>query len=603
MIDPQVVQRIVDTIQARRDSLHPWFHQMERVASVVDADTVVIPLPDVQGESGLPKSTPLLIANAVDDLGMRAASVMPNIVVPSLTKGRQHGARSREYARLRAKALAADWNDNGMSLMLARSFRQLVGYSTCDWIVRVGANGRPEIRTVDPLTCFPDWRHPDDPSNPEDCAFVWSMSSSRLRALYPQVRAENGGPIGPESMGDEEIWSLFEWVDAERWVFGLLGPDDVQRSRFGSRAYYQAYGSWWMVLAESPNTLGRCPVVTGRRPSLSRVGSTVARLLDHANLLDRFMTLWTAATEKAIFPDMYALSRPGATVRVLTDDGTWKDGRTGQVNVLDGAESVGVLRPTPDPNTMIAMDRIEGAINTSLKSLPQFRGETYGALRTGRGIDTLSSIALDPMLKELQEVQAKALTSVNDLALEVYRRQGRTHLLWTGWPGDDELFEFGPKHVESTKNTVMYPVPGADLQQTTVVLGQLKGMESISQRTLMELHPLVKDPPGEQSRIDEEVVERIAREAFAQQMLQGMIPLEVGAMVERFVRQGFDFHEAVLKAADEARRRQAEEAQVVDQQPGLTAPPVPMAEAPQPQPPPRTPDQMRQMLAALQESV
>ncbi|SVC62420.1 uncharacterized protein METZ01_LOCUS315274, partial [marine metagenome] len=303
--------------------------------------------------------------------------------------------------------------------------------------------------------------------------------------------------------------------------------------------------------------------------------------------------------------------------------GEWKDGREGQVNVLLDAEQIGELRSAPDPSTNIAIDRLERNARISTGTVPQIGGETYGALRTGRGIDSLMGAALDPRIQEMQEIMEAHLPFLNECILASYKGYfgGKKFSMFTGYAGDFGQVDFTPnEHFEIFDNVVSHSIPGADIQGTTIQLGQLLSMKGISLRTFRTKHPFIEDPEMEGRRVDEEQLEEAVMAAIQQQALSGQLPVVYVSKIEKHRKKGLDIFQAIEKADAEVRAEQAavaptpEEgmAMAPEQAMGLAAGPAGMA--PQPQGPPGgpgggppggefSPEAAQQLVAALGQGV
>ena len=184
--------------------------------------------------------------------------------------------------------------------------------------------------------------------------------------------------------------------------------------------------------------------------------------------------------------------------------------------------------------------------------------------------------------------------------------------------------EFVPnKTIETTDNTVSYAIPGADIVQVTQVLGSMLGAQTISTETFQRHHPWVEDPHSEQTRINDEKLERGAIDGMLQQVISGQMPMAVFARIREKMKDGtMDVFSATVAVDDEIREEQARaaEAAQADQQammeqqqgnlmaqmglaagpqaaaPGAIPPEAMMQGGP---PPPSSPvDQMRAMMQA-----
>lgn len=576
---------IVATVRNRQMNNGDLLDKMIEVRRRYNADWVVPYVSEVDSEV-LPPTTPALIAEAIDFVGMRAASVMPYMNSPAIDPSKEVGVRSREYAAIRRKILGATHHASKTKLHLRRAMRHLAGYATASLIVTPNfKTNLPELGLRDPLTSYPEPRAPEDLTPPSNCAFVYAKSVDWLRACYPQVQ---GWIAGSKATG-EELWDVVEWVDEECTVIGILGPRDWETRSLGAGG--QAIQS--MELSRWRNPTGICPVYIPSKVTLDKIVSQIANLTGQVDLMAQLQALSIAAGEKAIFRDRFIIGDSTRAPQLV--GGQWKDGRTGEMNIILDAKNIGELVGTPDPSTQAMIDRLERNVRVSSGLVPQAGGESYGALRTGRGMDSLLGAAVDPRVQELQEVMEVALEHCNTVALEQYKTYwpNKKYSMFSGWPGDKGTVEFTPSiHIETVDNVVAYTIPGSDVQGTTIQLGQLLGMRAISLHTLRSRHPYIDDPDAESARVEEEVIEEALLQGLANQVAQGKIPVTYLAMVERHRRREPDLVQAILAADAQMKEEQAKAASPPSpeqfaspqQMPGLSGPP--------PVPPTMLPEQM-----------
>lgn len=586
----------------------PVLNRMKDILDRYDGDWV-LPMPDIDKEPNLPPLTPALVADAVDNMAMRAASVKPLNIFPAIDPNKDRGRRSREYAEKRRKIVAATYHNSKWNLARRRYYRQLAAYHTCSLVVLPDfVTGLPKIEVRDPLGTYVEPQANEELRQPEYVAFVTRHSAEYLRRIYPQARQENGGPIHKDDY--RELWDCVEWYDLDQTVFGIIGPVWDDRRMSNERPWITP---WQQLSPSYPNRIGQSPAVVPHNVSLGRIASRIGSMLGSVDLQARLMALDILAQEKAIWPDMYAIGRAGGMPRII--GGTWKDGREGDINLLQDVESIGQIRSTPDIRTSQVIDRLERNFRTSTGLLPQFGGETYGALRTGRGIDALTGMALDPRIQELHEISEAWLPHLNAVILETYKAYwpDKKFSMYSGWPGDKGIVEFTPKeHIETTDNTVSYNLPGADVIQQTQILGSLRGAKAISGRTFRAMHPYIDDPEAEEKLVQDEDFDEALRQSILQKLLTGEMPLVVSALIKKYVAEGLDIFDAVVKADEEVRARQATQAPEPppgmaaspEAMPGMAAPPqqmMAMQGAPAPAPeqamPPR--ERVAQLLQAM----
>lgn len=598
---------IVVIVQDMQRDQGPTLQAMKDVLDRYDGDWV-LPIPSMADEPSLPPLTPALIGEAVDSMAQRASSVRPTISSPAIKPLVDTGRGSRQYATIRRKIIAATYHDSRWLLGRRRFYRQLAAYHTTSVVVLPDFDTQmPIIQIRDPLSTFVEPQANEQLRDPTYCAFITRFSGISLRAKFPAVRSENGGPITPHEF--DQLWDVVEWIDLDQSLFGLVGPVKA----YGVHINQRSQNAPWMPLAPPvPNRLGLLPAVVPHNVSLGKIASRIGSMLGSVDLQAKLMALDIIAQEKAIFPDMYAIGRQGGMPTIV--GGAWKDGREGDINMLNDVEAVGMLRNTPDQRTSQVIDRLERNFRVSTGLIPQTGGETYGALRTGRGIDALAGMAIDPRVQELHEITEAYLPQMNRAILQTYKTYwgSKSYSLYSGWPDDLGHVEFTPdRHIETLDNTVSYAIAGADVIQQTQILGSLRGSGTMSRRTFMAKHPYINDPESEGSLIDEESFEEALRNSILQQLSQGQMPLMVAVEIRKQLQKGEDIFTAVAKADEAARKLQATQAPAPPEgmvappeaMPGLAAGPAAMQQ-PMPEPPPQVEvpgdvSRMRQLMSAM----
>lgn len=559
--------------QQRQAANHPAVREMMAVRQRYNAEWV-LPLPDVEGEPTMPNIGPALIAESIDNVALIASSIRPNMVCPPLQPDKERLLHSREYAEIRSKVLVATHHMSKGGLIRRRMYRHLAGYATTTVVVRPDFGKKhPVIEIRDPLGSYPEPKAPEDLSPPANCAFVYQRSADWLRANYPQSRSEVGGPVGPVRGTDEDFWEMVEWLDDEVCVVGIVGPCNPNQSSAKWARESLMTGGRTNPGAEPLALSGElhrwenqghgCPVITLPRVTLDKIASQIAHQVGNVDLMTRLLALAIAAEEKSVFADMYAIGTPNGRPSIISNNGQWADGRSGKINLLQDVHSVGNITSQASPGAINMVQMLESDMRVSTGLMEQMGGRTGGSMRTGRGLDTLVGLAVDPKVQELQEIFQYGIPYLNEIIFDMWKGywgdQERT--LMTGWVGRSALVTFTPnKHIEANFNAVQYPILGMDAQGLTVTLGQLLATQAISLTTLRQMHPYIDDPDNEKRGAMEEAIEKMTLDALAQQSAGGQIPPAYMHKIDRFVRQGYDVFEAIDAADQEAKAEQATQA-------------------------------------------
>jgi hypothetical protein len=545
----EIVQIVLDMQRLQG----PTILAMKDVLDRYDGDWV-LPIPSMDDEPSLPPLTPMLVGEAVDQMAMRAASVRPTVTCAAIDPSKDTGRRSRAYATKRRRILAATYSASKWNLGRRRFYRQLSAYYTGSLVVIPNFDLElPMIEVRDPLGTYVEPQANEQLRVPEYVCFLTRHSGEYLRARFPKVRSENGGPVS--AVDTAELWDVMEWYDTEQTLWGLVGPV----RNHGLHINQRFYATPWMQLSPSyPNKAGVVPAVVPHNVSLGKIASRIGSLLGNVDLQAKLTALDILAQEKAIFPDTFAIGRQNGMPQIV--GGVWKDGREGEVNMLMDVEQIGQLRSTPDIRTTQLIDRLERNFRTSTGLVPQFGGETYGALRTGRGIDALAGMAVDPRVQELHEIDEAYMPHLNEAIFNTYKGYwpDKKYVLFSGWAGDLGEVVFTPsEHIETTNNTVSYAIAGADVIQQTQILGSLLGTGSISRKTFRAKHPWIDDPDSENSLVEEEQIEDALKQSILQKLASGQIPVTLAVKIRNYIVKGMDIFAAVEQADKDMREMQA----------------------------------------------
>jgi hypothetical protein len=609
---------IYEAVTARRSRDTTILKRMVAVRDRVNCD-IITPLPDVKGEPDVEAPMPSLVSDAIEHNAMRAGSTRPRQWHPAIAESDL--ARKRAHTRKRA-AMATRVHSNGQNLA-RRAFRHLYGYGTCSLIVTPDFTwenrfGPPELRPDrrygpgvgrarwelrDPLTTYPEHRSPDDMRPPLNCAYVYGKSPEWIRRTWGHIAGVR------EMLGNNpawcELWDVVEWIDDQWCVIGILGPrlseqwDEIRTSAVTTRMNRE--------ILRYPNRCGgMVPVAAPWRVTLDRQAGAVGHLLNITDWIARLTALEVTSAEKGVFPDLVAIGADPA-VEPMIVGGKWKPGRTGDVNLLHGVSAVNQLHNQPNLLTRQLIDALEGNFSSSAGLLPQFQGQTSGALRTGRGIQTLTEIASDPRTMELQEiwcnVEATMVEASFELEKEMWPR--RKFVVFTGIGSDKGTTTYVPGNdFDTTQVGVEYPFPGVDIAQLSVMLPQRVGAGLMSKRTAMESDPFVSDAEDELQRLRSERLEDAVLAALLQHVVDPSSPmnpidlLKVAAHMRDTDADLVDAFLEIQRRAQEAQAAAPPEQPTPEQMPGVLQPGLSEAPAQAPAAP-GPPGDPRQQFAAL----
>lgn len=549
--------KIGQTATTRQANRSPLFSAMQDVLDRYNGDWVQ-PVPSTEGEPLMPPLTPAIIANGTDNLAVQASSVLESIWAPAVKPNLLTGKHSLGYANTRRAAWQATWYDNGFMLTRRRGYRHLAAYATnCMVVVPDFQAERPRIEIRNPLACLPEEKSIEIIRPPLDCAFLYRRSGADLRKSFPKLMSEHGGPITDADTWQQ--WTTLEWFDEESIVYGLMGPLEQNGNHISD--VYQDQP--WMEIIRFPNRAGMVPVVVPERVTLDRLVSHMANVVGQVDLMAKLRALHILAAEKGIWPTLYAVGAEGRIPEIVSNGGEWQDGRTGRINLLKGVAKLDMVRATPDMQIESMIDRMERDANINIDVTAAMNGENNSSLRTGRGLDTMAGLAIDPKILELHEIMQTYLPLLNKAISHCYLGHwpDKTYTMFTGWQGSRKHVEFTPSvHLaESDENVVSYPIPGATLQQTTVMLEQMSAAKLISLADARRLHPNVSDEEQVRVDLDREDLWEAQKRAINVQIATGQAPPELGLFLDDELAKGVNGFEAYQKALERVKKVQEQE--------------------------------------------
>ena len=526
---------------------------------------VVVPLNDVQGQRPIEPPVPRLIQEAIDHTAMRANSMLPRITCPA----EKHTDKSEKQALIRRRSLYGAWYENYMEQKLYRAYRHFVGYGTFSFLVMPDDNlGTATINLRDPLTTYPELLAPDDIRPPLNVGYIFGRSSAWIRDHYPD--GYQSMMAFAQGRDWDTLWDMVEWIDETDVVIGILGPRQPAYAPQEQRPYgYSGY-----EIARWPNRAGMVPAVTPRRVTLDKILGQVSTLIATTDLFARLTALDIAAAEKAIFPDVAVIGRGPTPPQLIS--GPWKDGRTGEVNLLTES-TVQVLQSAPGPLTGPILDRMESAIRDSGGIPELFGGQATGGARTGAGMAALGGFSVDPRIQEANSIMGRALSRVNEawMATQEGYYTDKKFTVFPGMPGVDETTEYIPGQDFAFKaNVVSYPFPGSELSQISVAVTQLVGSKIMSRATGRQKHPFIDDAQQEENNIDEEALTDAFQAGIQQQLASGQgVQLPTVARTIQLLRDGKDLIDAYMQAQAETPTPPAAEPGATGGPPGPGGPP------------------------------
>ena len=509
--------QIVQEWRTRHKDRALIFNRMEDVRRQYNGD-VYVALPEIDGMEK--PAIANLVAQGIDDYAMRVASVIPAIFYPALS---DNTGIAKKRADERRRANLGWWQMNEIPTKMRRRSRHLIAYG-CSPVsispVTLDPNDKrkiPRWRVRNPLGSYPAPMIDHDAMHPTDCIFVDYRLKPWLEKMYPTEMMM----LAKGSKNDTGLFTVLEYVDDTETVLVAVGKPPVQSDGWGTTEPGTA-GLSEVLLDRIPNHAGICPVVIPGRITLDRLMGQFDQTLGMYQREAYLDALNTQAVFRDVFPDVWAQgNNPAMSPEIIE----YADGATGTIGKVKNAVLV-PLHATPGQSTQIALSNLERAQRLTASLPSEFGGESASNIRTGRRGAQVLSATVDMQLQEYQEIFARSLRTENEIAVRTMKAYygDRPSMFFFSSDGEIVHNDYTPNDTfETALCTVKYPLPGADLQQLIVGIGQRVGLGEMSVETAMELDPFIEDPVAEMKRIVEGGLRKALESSLEQLVVSGQM--------------------------------------------------------------------------------
>lgn len=507
--------------------------------------TVTVPLPELDKNERVAVAN--LIAQGLDQMAMRIANNMPDVVYPPLTPGQD---LAEKRARVTRQATIGWWDQSSMDLKLARRARWLIGYATAPATVRPDTvTGAPCWVLRSPLCTFPAIGDDPDEMVPTDTIFTFKRSLAWLQKTYPgqMGRLSKGPDVTPDTM-----FELMEFVDADELVLGVIGRP---RDSYDTKG---TYGTAALVEVERLANRAGCPLATvPGRLSLSRRQGAYQGMIGLYQAQAKLMALEVIAVTRDVFPNTWAVSRAGEMAQIVTV----ADGRRGIVGEVRGAE-IQIPRAQPGYMTAQTIDRLERYERMTGGIPAEMQGESQTNVSTGRRGDQLLSAVVDFPVAEAQRIFERAMEYENKMAVAVakgwFGNEQRSFYVGRGKGAKGRVDYVPNRDFVSDANIVAFAHAGSDANALVVGLGQRLGVGTLSKHTARALDPLVDDPMAEEEWITTEALESALLAGLTQQVSSGALSaVDVARIKKALVTDEMSLEDAVLRVHSDKQTEQA----------------------------------------------
>jgi hypothetical protein len=541
--------------QERQKFYSPLHAAQAEIANIYDGNATVA-LPDMGRDE--PSSVPNLLAQGIDQMAGRIASVIPQVTFASENLGSRQADRR---ARTASDVVAGWWEEDRLPMKMKQRARHLIAYGLTPTVIRYDpVRKKPTWQIRQASEALPNLDRIPGTTMPVDVIFAYQRSVAWCRA---QGYGDAVNMVmGRHDTPSHHMMTMLEYVDSEGVCLCIAGYNDPNAYLYGwSQFQRPQMATMRAVCVEYQPTNGVMTASVPTRLTLNRPGGQFDSMTGMFYAQAKLMALEVLAVEKGVFPDVYLESRQGEIGRFI--DGPY-DGRTGQVNIVAG----GIIREqanSPGYMTPQTIDRLERAQRVTAGIPSEFGGESGSNIRTGRRGDAVLSAVIDFPVSEAQEVLAYGLVDEDKAAIALAKMydNGATRHIFVGSGSTRKSTTYvADKVFTHDEHMVSYPVVGTDMNSLMVGLGQRVGMGIMSKRTAAELDPFIVDPELEHDRTVSEGLEQALVSGIQQQAASGQLPPMVLAKVMTLVASDkMEIAEAMAKVAEDAAKEQAAQAQ------------------------------------------
>lgn len=564
-IDPR---EVVHIFYSRQRAQGGHIARMHEIKKMYDGD-IVIPLPELDEQER--PSVANLIKQGIDELGMRASSVLPDVTFPSAHPGDDF---ADNQARLMRQAVQG-WDDmNGRTKKEGRRCRYLVAYGSGPTMVKPVGGGAyqgrpmPYWHILDPLCVYPAPTSDKDDIEPANVVVQRHVTLGWLRQRYPiqAARIYKGPTDRSGTHKDDMPFDLLEYND--EWQTSLVVAGKP-RERF-SYADINDGASGAEQLEWAENRAGMCLAVVPGRITLGRLQGHFDELIGMFMAQARMTAYEQIAVFKGIFPSLWVVTHPGSpsAAHIVRP----ADGKQGIIGEIENG-TIMPINPQSGPAATNAIDRLERNARVAGRIPSDWGGESAPDIRTGKRGAQISASTTDSTLAELQNVLAEAVAAEYARAIAVEK----------GWYGNKQVSFYLTRKGRNQGDTfvpnklfttdfcwVKFSMPGVDAAGIPIELGQRTQTGQMSQDTARHMDPMIEDPEHERDMVELEGLRTALLKGLEQQGATGALDPQEVALIAQYKREnkGLTLEECILKAHQDIQKQQADA-----QNQAATAPP------------------------------
>lgn len=561
--------QVCELFYFRKRNMGVDIDRMREVKAVMEGE-IFLPLPELSQDEK--PATANLAQQGMNQMARRIASVEPTFYFPSMNPGNDEADR-RAADRHR---IVTGWRaDNKMKRRLGKRSRHFLAYACAPVVIKPDKQRRiPRWMVKDPLHTYPGEDVFDD-CTPPDCIFE---STHTYKALLDQWGYNEQAMAAIRAVSKPNTWNydndyenhdckftVIEWIDDAEDHLVLLGKTEEGNVPI-------THGSPAETLMKADNLADRPLVIVPGSINLDAQLGHFDGIIGMYQTQAALMALTIVAQRRAVWPREWLNANPGEQPEIVSIPDPYS-GTPGEVR----GGRLETNNMDPSFRSLELMDRLAEAQRQTASLPPEFGGQSGNNIRTGRRGAQVMGASIDFTIAEAQDIFSDSMMEETKVAIAIdkgyFNRKKVYHIASRGYSGK---VEYTAKQVwETDVHIVDYPIAGTDLQNLPIEGGQRVAMGTLSQRSFMNMDPVVKDVDSEVQQIQREGVQTAfltSIQTLAAAPDGPYQPIHLARLDEKLA-EGMELYKAIAELQGEIQKEQAEQApDPAAAQPGLSPP-------------------------------
>ena len=536
LTERQQADRVLDRWGSLRGSYTEWHREVQDVRSVYLGDWDVV-WPDNVRSRALPK-IPNFVQLAADDRSRAITATSPSLVCRPRKNTDKAKAQADKMERIiggwldcnRVQRLKVPmWAHDAMGAGLTVC-RVMPDFAT------PAAERFPVIDRLDPMFSYPDPIFADGPTLDN---FIYAREE-KVRTVEKRYGVSLLGKKG-WSAAQGDVCTVIEFYDDE-WLV-IMVESSAKASGSGQRRAAE-------VLVQRRHDIGTCPVVIGRRPTMTgRYAGEFFGGLGVMNYTNRLMTLMLDDAVNKVYA--------GKTYYNIENPEDWGPDALLEKQTADA--SFDYISPPNQPfsNLQIVRDLINSS-RAAVLMPPSRSGDPNESIISAAGISASQSQFVEDVKSIQRDILAPMLEAAISVGLAIDEQDTGVSKSIFGEDRSGSYEEtYSSKDIDGYRKVHVLYGMGAGLDEintNVMVLQQWAGGDGLmSGRTAREQSPMIEDPQREEKQLALEQLDRAVFAGMVAQAQQGQLSAQALADIRRAVESDeVSLHDAISAFAEQA---------------------------------------------------